>query len=327
MASLYTSEQIPTTSEQAIRVFDERYLAAISAAQPPGWAEEFGDMIPMGAPRATFPLGLLSTKYLETKEGSSRFKTMQEESFDLKVVEYDAGYEAKLIDLLDARTFAYRKWQQIPARWVIAEKRHVNRNIVTLLEGGIATYTTPWDGLNFFSASHKANPTGDPSTTFSNYQSAAADVTDLSKLSAEITAMQGVLDENGENMGVDPTHVMVPTAKYNPLVLTLAKAMALGSGTATAPESNPLFGKLKVVHCPELTDVNDWYLVDANMIRAMGIPPWVAGKFQPAADLGLRKWDESSDFFKDTGKIKMSSHIWYGFGLVFPHAIRRVVGA
>lgn len=326
MASLFTSEQIPTTSEQAIRVFDERYLAAISAAPPPGWAEEFGDMIPMGAPRSTFPLGLMSTKYLETKEASSRFKTMQEESFDLKVVEYDAGYEAKLIDLLDARTFAYRKWQQIPARWVIAEKRHVNRNIVTLLEAGTSG-TTPWDSLAFFSAVHKANPTGDPSTTFSNYQSVAADVLDLSKLSDEITIMQGVLDENGENMGVDPTHILVPTAKYNKLLIRLAQAMVLTSGSATAPESNPLYGKLKVVHCPELADVNDWYLVDANMIRQMGIAPWVAGKFQPATDLGLRKWDENSDYFKDTGKIKMSSHIWYGFGLVFPHAIRRVVGA
>jgi hypothetical protein len=325
MGSLYTNELLPATSEQAIRIFDERYLAGISAVQPPSWAEQFGDSVPLGAPRVTFPIGLMSTKYLETREVSGRFKTMMEEAFDLKVIEYDAGYEAKLLEL-KTNTYAYRKWAETSSRFLMAEKRHVNRAIATMLETGTVE-TSPWDNVAFFSAAHKANPTGDPSTTWGNYQATPADCTDLSKLLAEVTAMQGqVLDENGEKLGADPDTILVPTAKYEPLRVLLAQSMVL-IGNSTAPISNPYMSKFNVVHVPELTDVNDWYLIDSKLLAAQGVPAWVAAKYQPAADLGLRYWDESSDFFKDSGKIKVSSHIWYGFRLVFPHAIRLVRGA
>jgi hypothetical protein len=43
--------------------------------------------------------------------------------------------------------------------------------------------------------------------------------------------------------------------------------------------------------------------------------------------LGLRYLDESSDHFKKTGKIAVSKHIWAGYGLLFPHAIRLIKGA
>jgi hypothetical protein len=324
MASLFANEQLPTTSEQAIRIFDERYLAGVSAVEPPGWAALLGDSVDLGAPRVTFPIGLLSTKYLETKEESGRFKTMQEESFDLKVVEYDAGYEAKLIDL-KSNVYAYKKWSDIPKRFLNAEKRHVNRNLVTLLEDG-TSQISPWDGVAFFSAAHKANPTGDPSTTWSNYQSVATDVTDITKLLAEVTAMEGVLDENGEKINAVPDTILAPTPKYEPLLYVLKQTLIL-SGSATAPYSNPFVGRFNVIHVPELTDVNDWYLVDSKLMGAQGVPPWLAAKYMAPADLGLRYFDETSDFFKNTGKIKVSSHIWYGFKLIFPHAIRKVVGA
>lgn len=326
MGSLYTNELLPTTSEQAIRIFDERYLAGISAVMPPAWAEQFGDSISLGAPRVTFPIGLLSTKYLETREVSGRFKTMQEESFDLKVIEYDAGYEAKLIELT-SNTYAYRKWSEVPGRFLMAEKRHINRSIVTLLEAGTST-TSPWDGVNFFATTHKANPSGDPSTTWSNYNASTTDCVNISNLITEVTAMQNaVLDENGEKIGADPDTIIVPTAKYEPLKTLLAQGLVLNNGSATAPTNNPYVGKFNVVHAPELTDVNDWYLVDSKLLSAQGVPAWLAAKYQAPSDLGLRYWDESSDYFKDTGKIKVSSHVWYGFKLVFPHAIRLIRGA
>ena len=43
--------------------------------------------------------------------------------------------------------------------------------------------------------------------------------------------------------------------------------------------------------------------------------------------MGLRTWDESSDFYKATSKLKVSKHIWAGYGLLFPHAIRLIKGA
>lgn len=313
MASLYTNEQLPTSSEAAIREFNEKYLAVISAAPPSSWADRF--VVPVGAPRVTFPISLMSTKFNETMEFSSRFRSMEEKEFDLKVAEFDAGYEAKVIDLT-TNTFAYRNWSAVPERFRIAESRHVARTIAALLEAGTST-VSPWDGVNFFSASHLANPLG--TATFSNYQSVAAAPT-VANIQAEMTAMRAVKDENGDKLLVEPNEIWLPTEKFQ-AVSDLLNQEHLATG-----ESNPIRGKLKIVHIPELTDVNDWYLVDTNLMN-MGIEPIVAAKYQPSADLGLRFWDESSDFFKDTGKIKTSAHIWYGAGLVFPHAIRRIAGA
>jgi len=324
MPSLFTNEQLPKSSEEAIRVFDERYLAAVSMAQPPTWATELGDVIPTDAPRVTFPISQISTKYIETRERTGRFKTPKADTFDVKTVEFDAGYEADYLGLT-TKVWEYRTWTEYPKRFLLAEARHINKNIVTLLEDG-TNQISPWDKVAFFSATHKCNPTGDPSTTFSNYQSVAADVTDITKLQAEVTAMMDVRDENGEKYGVYPDTILVPTPKHEPLKNMLAKDMIL-EGSATAPTTNPYRGRFNVIHVPEFTDVNDWYLVDSKLIKSFGISPWTVLNFVPPKTMGLRYWDETSDFFKDTSKIKVSSHIWYGFALVFPHAIRKVVGA
>lgn len=329
MASLFTNQLLPTTSEQAIRIFDEKYLAAITAAVPPAWCAPFIDTV--GAPRVTFPMSIMSTKYNETKEQASRFKTMAEQSFDLTVVEYDAGYEAPLLQIL-TNAFAYRNWSRAPQALAEGEVKHAAKNLVTLLED--LAQLSPWDGLSFFNAAHRSNPkeviaaTQGRTNTWSNYQATPADCADLTKIQAEMTAMRDVRDENGDKMGIEPNEIWLPTAKYQIVSDNLNKVRIAGG------ESNPLnpegstspFGKIKPVHVPDLTDVNDWYLVDTTQF-AKGVQPMIAANYRDVGSLGLRHWDESSDFFKDTGKIKMSAHIWYGFKLIFPHAIRRVAGA
>lgn len=320
MASLFTHQTLPATSEEAIREFDEKYLAAITVAAPPEWAARF--MFDAGAPRVTFPISLMSTKYNETKEQSSRFKAMHEQSFDLTVVEYDAGYEAKLLDIL-TNTFAYRNWGRAPSALADGEVKHVAKNLVTLLED--STQTSPWDGELFFDTDHRSNPkeviveTQGRKNTWSNFQSVGAAPT-LANIAAEMTAMRDVRDTNGDKLGVEPTEIWLPTAKFQGTSDLLQQAF-LASG-----ESNPMLGKIKPVHVPDLIDANDWYLVDTNQI-AKGVEPMIAANYRDVGSLGLRSWDESSDFFKDTGKLKVSAHIWYGFKLVFPHAIRRITGA
>lgn len=322
MASLFTHQTLPATSEEAIRQFDEKYLAAITAAQPPGWAASF--VYSVGAPRVTFPISLMSTKFNETKEQSSRFKTFAEKAFDLTVVEYDAGYEAKLLDLL-TNTFAYRNWGRAPAALADGEVRHVAKNLITLLED--TAQTSPWDGVTFFHATdHRSNPseaiteTQGRKNTFGNLQSVAAAPETITNIQAEMTAMRDVRDTNGDKMGIEPNEIWLPTAKFQ-IVSDRLNQDRLANG-----ESNPIKGKITPVHMPDLTDVNDWYLVDTTQF-AKGVEPMIAANYRDVGSLGLRQWDESSDFFKDTGKLKMSAHIWYGFKLVFPHAIRKVVGA
>lgn len=316
MASLYTNELLPTTSEEAIREFRERYLAVLSAAPAPSWADRFKQQV--NAPRVTYPMGVLATKFFETKEQSGTFKTMEERSTDLRVVEYDAGHEAKMIDLA-TNVFAYRRWNQAPANFAVAEQRHICRELAALLEAGTSA-TTDYDGVNFFATTHLSNPTDSGSAQFSNYQSSGTDPASITNLRVEMTSMAGVLDVNGDKLGVEPDEVWLPTGKF------YAVAHLLSQNFLATGETNPLAGKLRPVHVSELTDVNDWYLVDSKLL-AMGLDPLVAASYKPSDSLGLRFWDESSDFFKDTSKIKVSAHIWTGFKLLFPHAIRKVVGA
>lgn len=315
MPSLYLNEQLPKTSEEAIRQFNEKYLAVSSAAPPSTWADRF--ITSVGAPRTTFPMSAMATKFLETKEQASRFKGFEEKYFDLTVVEFDAGFEVKLLDL-KTNVFAARNWSAAPGRFRIAEARHMAAKLVAELEAG-TTKTSPWDDVTYFHASdHKANPFEDKGT-FGNYV-AAATLPTLANIQAQMIEMQKVvLDENGDKLQANPTEIWLGTPRYQSTSDLLNQAF-LANG-----ESNYMAGKIKAVHVPELT-ADAWYLVDTNLL-AQGYDPMLAAQFTEPGSLGLRFWDESSDFFKESGKLKVSQHIWTGFGLVFPHAIRRINAA
>lgn len=324
---LFQIEQLPATSQAAIREFDERYLAKLGASKPTGWADTLGDLVPTAAPMVTFPVSQLRTRYQKT-EGEQRFKKLREKSFDVKTEEFDDGYEAKLLDILQ-KVFAYRNWQQAPGRLVLAEEQHRHSNIAALLENGAALPCV--DGVNFFATNHPANMIDASAGVWGNYQANPTDCVSIANLQAEVTAMMaGVLDENGLRMGAQPDTILVPPEKAEALKNLLAQALILGGGLSTsitsAAISNPYLNRFNVIPVKEFTDVNDWYLVDSKLV-AEGIAPWLSLRQTVASSLSLRIFDESSDFFKNTGMIKMSSHIWYGFALALPHAIRKIVGA
>lgn len=322
---LYTFDQLPTTSAAALREFDDRYIAKLGAAKPTGWVDVFGEMIPTAAPMLTFPVSQLRTKYIRS-QGESRFKKLREKSFDIKAEEFDDGYQAKLLDLFQ-NVFAYRNWQQAPGRFVVAEEVLRHRMIAALLESG--TTKDCVDGKKYFATNHPANMVDEAVTAiWSNYQATPKDVVSIANIQAEVTLMKSeVRDENGEKMGADPDTIIVPTEKGEGLRNLLAKEMILeGGANTTAATNNPYKGRFKIVEAKELTDPDDWYLVDSKMISE-GLSPWLSLRQTVPQSLALRTWDESSDFFKDTGEIKVSSHVWYGFGLAMPHAIRLIKGA
>jgi hypothetical protein len=363
---LFLQSELPTTSQAAIREFNDRYLAALGASRPTGWADTLGNLVPTDRPMVTFPVSQLRTLYRRT-EGESRFKKLVEKSFDVKTEEFDDGYEAKLRDLF-LQVFAYRNWQQAPERMVLAEEQHRHLQVALILDGAgtragaVGSANDPGgtsrlcvDGVNFFSASHPANMTdvsvASPvtgATTWSNYQSTAKNVLGslatgntgtvaLDNLQTEVTNMKtGVLDENGLVMGANPDTIICPLDYEEPLINMLANARMLQSVTnatsndvAVGAVDNVYKGRFNIVGAKEFTTVSgstaDWYLVDSKMIKA-GIDPWISLRETVPTSLALRIFDEASDYFKDTGNIKMSSHIWYGFGLALPHAIRRIKG-
>ena len=325
---LFTVSKLPTTSAEAIREFDDRYIAGISAAPVPTWSNEFGEVSSTNTPHTTFPISALGLKYQRTT-GENRFKSLSEAAFDLKVEEFDEGIEESMIRL-STNTFAARKWADGPSRLLNAEQRLVSRTLALLIEAGETTdslWENPDGSVEFFDAAHPANFADASKGTWSNLAAGATDVLSVANIQTQVTAMQvQVLDEQGEKIPANPTVILVPTEKYEPLRNLLAGSRILNDdGTNTIAVDNYYQGKFTVIHVPEFTDANDWYLVDAAMLSMM-LPPWIALRYVPADSLGLRRYDESSDFFKDTGNIKVSSHVWWGFSLAFPHAIRKVPG-
>lgn len=324
MAYLYTVDQLPATSARAIEEFDDRYIAAQGTFSPTKWFDMFGLFEGMSTPHLTFVMSQLGLKYQATR-GDSRFKQAVEHEFSLKSSEFDEGIEAKLLDLYQ-QTFAWRRWQEGPSLLVTAEERFRAQLVRALLESG-ASATCGYDGLSFFNDAHKINLGNASLGTFDNYQASTKDVVSVPNIEAELVLMADNLkDENGEHIENNRWAIGVPVEKYLPLVNLLKSENIVSSG-GTETVSNPFANdsRIQVVQMPQLTDANDWFVFALDVISQ--IPPWMVMKYEVPASLALRRYDESSDFFRDTGKIKVSSHIHYASGYGFPHGIRLVKGA
>lgn len=320
---LFAATKLPTTSAAAIREFNDRYIAGVGASKATGWADRMGALVPTDSSHLTFPISQLRTKYEQTL-GESRFKDMAEQSFDVKTQEFDDGYRADLLDLFQ-KVFAYLNWQKAPARLLLAEEQHRHDCVAALLEAGETE--SVYDGATgFFAADHPANPTKPGVDLWSNLQTGPLDVVSIVNLEAQVTLMKtGVLDENGRKLGVNPDTILVPSEKTESLSNLLAQSRIVDPGGVAAGVDNFYKGRFDIVEVKELTDPDDWYLVDSKLIGELS--PWVSMRQNVPMSLALRWFDEASDYFKDTGKIKVSSHIWYGFALAIPHAIRKIKGA
>lgn len=334
--SLPEVEELPTTSQAAIRIFNDRYLDGTQLPPDPTWASELGEIDQsLASPYITYPMSLLSLKFKESK-GEDRAEVPGEQSFDLKPVEFDEGIRMPLVQIKTS-AFAQRKWVRGPELLRRAEARHVAQNIADAVING--NPKCGWDKLPLFSDVHLVNPRKPDLGTFDNLEATPTDMTDVDNITAQIVAMMGqVKDENGQKLIVEPRFtILAGTGNFQAIsnlmkqdkivkaIFNLAKSEIVAAGS----EKNPYEGLIDVVYAPQWDgggSGKDTLLIDRTLVDEM-MPPWLAGKYSPGGSLELRVFDEASDFFKDTGDIKISNHIWWGFGAVFPHAVRYVTGA
>jgi hypothetical protein len=327
MALLNPATTLPTSSQDALEIFDERYNAELLLTQPQTWVDELGEVHTTPALSTKYPMSILSLKFEATNAFEGRFKTIGEKDCELTVVEYDDGVEIELVKLL-TNTFSAKRWADAPSAMIQAEAMFKLKLIADALVANTAT--CGWDDLALFHDSHLCNPKDSSSSTFDNLQATTKDVADLTDLEEEITLMAEVKDVNGDPLGVMPNVIGVPRQKFQKLK-NLLKQDFVPSAAGTATMRNPYNdGSLTVVRMDQLTDADDWYLFDTNLI-AKGVVPWTVAKLAlqaPGFDsLSLRRFDENSDHFKKTGKIAVSQHIYYGSKFLFPHAVRKIAGA
>jgi hypothetical protein len=320
------SNLLPKSSADARQIFDERYNAEQLITQPQTWVGELGEVHPTEVPHTRYPMSILSLKYVEANGGETYFQRIGEKDVELKVSEFEAGVEEKLVNLM-TNAFSAKRWNDAPANMLQAEEMFKLKKIAKALEDNEAC---GWDGLAIFHDAHKCNFNESDSLTFDNLQASAKDVANLTSLEEEITLMAEVLDQNGDPLGVMPTHIGVPRQKFQKLK-NLLKQDFTPNSAGTATMRNPYNdGSLTVVRMDQLTDPNDWYLFDANLI-ARNVHPWVLAKLQisnPEFNALGQRWytTDNSDHARKNGTIGVSSHLFYGHRLLYPHAIRKIAG-
>lgn len=338
-------EEFGQSSQRALEEFRMNYNMAL-AAEPKVWAELLGDMMPSGSiNKDTYPINLSATRYVKKTAQAPGAETAL--NFDISVTkdQFYAGEEVELRRLQGGDFAHVMSWGRRAERMARARVFLRNALVTAILEAGESGYwgqsselATGIDGQPFFSASHKVHPRDASkklrgSATWSNFQGTAA-VLNAANLSAEkVTAFQ-VADPTGHEFGYEYDTILAPSSlnevaknllTVQDLILDAASSLNSVSNAFAATKNPHFMSGMEIVRGPDLagTDTTaDYYLVSRAGIAA-GLFPWVISE-DSAED--LRTWDESSDFYKDSGLIKVTSHIYCAAVLLFPHAIRKVSG-
>jgi hypothetical protein len=328
MAQLDPQNLLPQSSQDALQIFDERYLALKALAPDPTWVELYGEVSTTPALSTRYPMAVLALKFKETIDQGGRFKRIGEKDVELTVVEFDEGVEIEIMKVC-SNAFSAKRWADAPGLLLHAENMFRAKTIADMLVANSAT--CGWDGLALFHDAHLSNPLDTSSATFDNLQATTKNVADLAVLEAEISLMMEVLDENGDPLGIEPDTIFVPRQKFQALK-NLLKQDFVPNSAGTATMRNPYNDAgLTVVKIDALTDVNDWYLADSKLI-SQGVVPWTQQKLAMSGpgfdDLCLRRYTpENSDYARTKGVIGVSQHIYYGQRFLYPHAIRKIAGA
>jgi phage I-like protein len=328
-------ETFGTSSQRALEEFRLEYNMALSA-EPRTWAEEIGNALPNGALKTTFPLNFDAVGYQKKLGENAPAAVAQTKDVDVTKEEFFAGKQVNL-RRLQMGDFAYvQNWSQQAQQ--LARARVVLRNkLVAALLVANGTWTP--DGQAFFSATHKVNPFDAniklrTSATWSNYQVTGAPLA-VGALSVEKATSIQVAQANGEELEHEYDAILVPsvlneTAKniltVNEIILdAVASLNSVNNvmGSVKNPHFNSGLTYTKASQLPGSGSTADWYLYSRSAIAA-GLTPWVIS--EDAAD-DMRMWDESSDFYKSTGDIKVTSNVYIAAAFMWPHSIRLVKGA
>lgn len=125
------------------------------------------------------------------------------------------------------------------------------------------TITTTFDGANFFSATHQYGN----SPTQSNLRTSSA--LTITNLAAALTQMRQLRDDQGNYMGLQGSHIIIPhslamTAKQ---LLGAQNIIVLDQNAATttfAGNMNVVAGEVQAIVMPYLESATSWYLADLN---------------------------------------------------------------
>lgn len=154
--------------------------------------------------------------------------------------------------------------------------------------------TLCYDGQNYFDTDHSEGESG----TQSNYTSTGLALT-IPNAKTVISAMQLYKDDRGRLAGINPTHIMVPTA-----LEWTAREIFDPQGTGDTNANTSLKGRLKVVVNPRLTSTTARYVMDLSK----AVKPFIYQNRKPLT----RDEDDTKLFNKKV--IQMGVYARFAFG-------------
>ena len=340
-------ETFGDASQRMLEEFNVSYMVDFGAL-PDDWTATLGSVLPGGSLKQTFPLDFSAVEYRERTAQNAEAETPQSVDISVSKREFRVAKQADVRRLNDG-DFAYvHSWQQGAAQFARARVRLRAALVVALLEAGTTGYwgssstlATGIDGQPFFSATHKIHPFNPAvkmrgSATYSNYHAAAAPFngSNLTAIKAEHLLVPHF---DGLELQAEVSDLLLPTVLVEParllltvqdLILDAAATLKSVSNAMGGGNRNEHFGSgLGRTWAPQLAGTAattaDWYAVSRAAI-AMGFDPWVVA--EDAAEEMLT-WDQTSEFYKKTGLIKVESKLFTNATLLWPHAIRLVKGA
>lgn len=316
-------------AQLALTEFSNEFEAAMSIADPDNlWANQYGLAYTSTAIATRFPIPLSAAGYVERK-GDDRLRSLYERTLGVKPKEWVDGVQI-LKSILEAPDFV--GWASEPTRIAREGIRQPNTLVAELLEANplCDLYREENEGgtvlstLHLFeAANHLVNVVEPDLGTFGNITTVSGGSINaalIKILKAKFRARKG---PNGKPMGLRFDTLVVPAAREeeakdffesdNLILAVLNGATTVGG----VPTNNRHKGTVNVVVGDELTNADKLYALDSRS----GARPWI---IQTSGSPEEITYDESSDFYKDTGKVAKKYVLKMGVAAALPQAIELV---
>lgn len=331
--------QISRDAADRLREWSDEYRTALALPDVDPWAEQNGHVRTTDAYKTTFPVPVDQVGYHEFK-GDPKFDTLYSRTLSMQTKEYQAGVEAET-RMIEAPDFI--DWAGKPAQYALEWSRLPNELVAAMLESGsgqgpfLDFYRDSDANIpsarRLFAADHPFNVLDDSVGSWENEVSVTMAEIRSGKAFKRINRkFRSICGPNGKRMGLklqggkllchsDQENLFDEVLKSDTLIRAVSD---LGTPDATADvvsavvTNNRYRGTIAYQVGDELTTDDVFYALAAPK---SGLHAWIVQK-QGAPEESV--WDKSSEYYRGSGRVKISYKGGMGIAACLPHRIIKV---
>lgn len=324
--------QVSVDAKRALEVFSDEMREALALGQFMPWAGQHGLLDSSGALKKTFPIPVSAAGYSEFK-GDIKFRSLFHRSMSMKSKEWHDGVEVPARELVD-----FTSWTEQPAAMAYEWMRHPNVLVMAMLEANplLDFYRDPDSNTAsaraLFAHDHPANVFDSSIGTIDNdANTTVADILSGKFFDDAEEYFSTIKGPNGKFMGLSMTggNCLVPphraalfkkALELDTIIRAVDTSGGVGnasSNIAAVTQQNQWKNTVGWTKTDESTQSSIFYAVAAPK---PGLFPWVVLTDGSPEE---RVWDESSEKYKDHGKVAIAYIGNANVAACLPHRIRR----